>query len=332
MKYYLVIGYQTIEKWRNPGRIQLFLNDQLLDDFVVDSDKSVENICHNTFIDRKKTLKDFIFDSQKSKNTMFTTPFDYAGSKFVGGNTHIKLLERDLREKGNSLCVLNNQNKWIQIDNVTKFLQGFKNHVRRNERSFKNWLERLPFQTYKSQPAQLKLYQLNARQFDLYQNNKLKLKIIGGWSNHTNGFVNKHNMIALFPLLLFPEKFLQENYIERIWEKSKKFFSGEVQMNSYPFYIMNDQIPQPKGNGTFTISKPPAQWPGPNWANSDHPDRYWLLGQPVGGDCEMTFYIHKKHRIYSLHSTKTVPQGQWQLNLCFLHIYKRLVDFIQTVA
>ena len=45
MKYYLVIGYQTIEKWRNPGRIQLFLNDQLLDDFVVDSDKSVENIC-----------------------------------------------------------------------------------------------------------------------------------------------------------------------------------------------------------------------------------------------------------------------------------------------
>lgn len=355
MKYYLVIGYQTIEKWREYGRIQLFLNEKLIEDFPAENEKSYNKFFHNVDVSNETSINQYILNSEQDKSFLtnkqppiqfknplknpikkidseeFTKKFglyhvyNYKGNKIFLNDQIIKQIQR---QKDLKFTRFNHEGKEITIndrnDFVSQVLYQRNERIKREKR-----VDILPLQVQNSQPAQFKVYELDEEQFSLHKHNILTLKIVGGWSNNNNGFVNKHNMIALFPLFLFPKTFLQQKVIEKIWEKSKKFFCSKIQMNSYPFYIINDQMTQPKGNGTFTISKPPAQWPGPNWANSDHPDRYWLLGQPVGGDYEMTFYIHKKHRIYSLHNTKTPPQGPWQFNLCFLHIYKKLANLIQ---
>jgi hypothetical protein len=366
MKYYLVFGYQTIEKWRNFGRIQLFLNEKLVEDFPAENEKSYNKIFHNVVVSNETSINQYILDSNHDKSFLTNkhppilsnkhTPkqfeyidknavqdygerltaeefakfgqyhtYNYKKHQFSLTDTFLKQIQN---QKSLKFKYFNSEGKEIEIDDKNDFVNQVLYQKRKIERR-KEKVKVLPLQVQNSQPAQFKVYELDEDQLSSHKHNTFKLKIVGGWSNNTNGFVNKHNMIALFPLLLFPETFLQQHLIERIWEKSKKFFCSKTQMNSYPFYIMNNQLPQPKGNGTFTISNPPAQWPGPNWANSAHPDRYWLLGQPIGGDCEMTFYIHKKHRIYSLHNTKTPPQGLWQLNLCFLHIYKKLANLIQ---
>ena len=70
MKYYLVIGYQTIEKWREYGRIQILLNGILLDDFVADNENQIDiSHKHNNNLDHVNSFTDFVLENQYIQTT-----------------------------------------------------------------------------------------------------------------------------------------------------------------------------------------------------------------------------------------------------------------------
>ena len=65
MKYYLVIGYQSIEKWREYGRIQILLNNNLLDDFPADNENQIDiSHKHNINLENVNSFADFILENQ----------------------------------------------------------------------------------------------------------------------------------------------------------------------------------------------------------------------------------------------------------------------------
>ena len=70
MKYYLIIGYQSLEKFRQYTRMQVFLNDIMLEDFDLNSEDSISNIFQNSSITDKTTLADAIHNSKQSKTNL----------------------------------------------------------------------------------------------------------------------------------------------------------------------------------------------------------------------------------------------------------------------
>ena len=331
MKYYLVIGYQVIEKWREYGHIQLYLNDNLLESFTADNEQGTEKICHNTTILDDTSLEKFLLDSKQPKATMFDRPFEYSGSKF--SPIHDQMIEKAKHKKQNKITVCDVEFKPHDIDHLDDFAKAMHKQIEKNKIEYSKWKDSVSFQVYLSQPAKFKIIELDESEFENRTTNKITIKIVGGPSNASNGFVSKNNMISLFPLFLIPEIMFNERYLEKIFEKEKKYTLDKKSMNTYPFYIREipwlSKIIDPKPDGTYKIVDPPVQWPGPNFAATAIEGHYRLLGQPIGGDCVMDFFVHKKHRVHSLHFSKNMPRGRWQFNLCFLHVYKKLAKSLQ---
>lgn len=329
MKYYLVFGYQTIEKWRDFGRIQLFLNEKLVEDFPADNEKSNAKIFHNAKVHQSTNIEQYIENSKQDKKTMFMTDYVYKHFQFPP-----------------DFYIFDQLNYWCQKKNITPknyikdkvgnafhfekydiHPQTLLNRVRaqqeKSQKDYESWIEANKEKSYDAvnyQPSALKIIEINSDNLDNEKINHLQIVVLGGPSNHTNGFVSKKNMISIFPVYFFPKKIMDINFLSSLYEKAKKMFLLDYELNSFPYYISKQN----------TAKSTPVQWPGPNYFIEDGKEKF--LGQPIGSNQIINFYIHKKHGIYSLHNTKTAPQGHWQLNLCFLHIYKRLVDFIQTVA
>ena len=328
MKYYLVFGYQTIEKWREYGRIQLFLNGQLIEDFPAENEKSTNKFFHNTKVDQSTNVEKYIESSKQEKISAFQTDFVFKNifrfsptkqtlesikhnfGKTINDERHI------IDKKGNSF--------WFKEHRITPqhlFDQVEKHYLSIREK-YDSWCaenKKKNYNAVNSQPLALKVIEMDVNFFDTKKINHLQVKILGGPSNYTNGFMTEKNMISIFPMYFFPKQILNLITVNNLYEKAKKVFLRDHILDSFPYYV-------PKNNK----AKQPVQWPGPNYYLYKGQETF--LGQPIGGDRVLDFYIHKKHGIYSLHNTMTPPQGQWQLNLCFLHTYRRLVDFIQTVA
>ena len=72
MKYYFILGYESIEKFKQYGRIQIFLNGTMLENFSADNEESISSVFHNTIIKKETTLKDTIYNSKQSKNELDT--------------------------------------------------------------------------------------------------------------------------------------------------------------------------------------------------------------------------------------------------------------------
>ncbi len=256
MKYYLFIGYQTIEKFRDHGKIQIFFDNTLLEEFSA-NELNIKNIFHNTNIDRHTRVYETMYHSKQPK---------------------------------------------------------------------RNYFKDSQYRVYESQPKRIKVIEIDSNEFQRANITKLTIKIVGGPSNNANGFISKRNMVVIFPVFLLPKFGFTFDILDRIYNKMKKNFFSKYKLNSYPFYIENNEVPQPNEDGTYTINKKPLQWPGPNYVPiNENSKNCLLLGQPIGNDCEMNFYIHKKHKIYSIHTSPNPPIGKWQLNLCFVNLYEKLV-------
>ena len=213
MKYYLVIGYQVIEKWREYGHIQLYLNDNLLESFTADNEQGTEKICHNTTIVPDTSLENFLLDSQQPKATMFDKPFEYLGSKF--SPTFDQIIEKAKHKKQNNISVRDVEFKVRHIDHIDEFAKAMHKQIEKNKIEYNKWKDSVSFQVYLSQPAKFKIIELDESEFKNRTTNKITIKIVGGPSNASNGFVSKNNMISLFPLFLIPEIMFNERYLEK---------------------------------------------------------------------------------------------------------------------
>jgi hypothetical protein len=257
MKYYLIIGYQTLEKFRDYGRIQLYFNDLLLEDFTADEENNITNIFHNTNINHDTRVFETMYHSKQPKE---------------------------------------------------------------------NYFKKSIYRVYDSQPKKIKVLEIDSNEFQRANITKLTIKIVGGPSNNANGFISKRNMVVIFPVFLLPKFSFAFDLLNRVYNKMKENFFSKYKLNSYPFYIKDNEVPQPNEDGTYIINKKPLQWPGPNYVPiNENSKNCLLLGQPIGNDCEINFYIHKKHKIYSIHTSPKPPVGKWQLNLCFINLYEKLI-------
>ena len=351
MKYYLILGYETIEKFREFGRIQIFLNGTMLEDFPADNEESISNIFHNTTIENNTTLDKTIHNSKQSKTELETSNLTLAvqAVKSYAENFGKKTKEyEDIQLAGHwlhsgspflkgQLTNLNHANKHEMMKIIAKhvpdiFLQMFNNTYDR-----KNYLTDTPVQkvekkestyrVYDRQPKKFKIFYIDSTAFKDKLINKITISVKGGPSNATNGFTSKRNMIVIFPIFLIPEKMFKYETLNKLYERNKKYFlNNQFELNSYPFYTKNfTQVPQPNSNGTYTINEKPLQWPGLNYMPIDiRSNDCWLLGQPIGDHCIFNLYIHKKHKIYTIHHTPTPPKGRWQLNLCLVNMFEQL--------
>ena len=134
-------------------------------------------------------------------------------------------------------------------------------------------------------------------------------------------------MVVIFPVFLVPKIIFKGKTLDRVFEASKKYYlQKKYTMNSYPFYISSEaQFPRPNKNGTYTLNNKPLQWPGVNYMPLDTRSKdCMMLGQPFGEDFIMNFWLHEKHKIFSIHTSPNVPKGRWQLNLCFVNMFEQL--------
>jgi hypothetical protein len=340
MKYYLVIGYQTIEKYEQYGSIQLFLNDIYLNEFQANSELFLDDILHNININKNTTLQNYV-SSSKVKKVMY----DNAVTKYDGREFFMPPQELlyyytiypslDLSRKSNQNPVINDTNDEDvpikDMKGIVKALEQTRVECLRKfqkKQSAKQQSED-DFKVTSSQPKALKIYEIDSRCFEKQKENKITLRVKGGPSNDSNGFMNKRNMISIFPVFLFPEKILYDNTVEKLFERAKKNFAKKYKMNSYPYYLPhNKHFTKPNKKNLIFEEDIPLQWPGSNMAKNKIATKegvswYMLLGQPIGGDEKLDFYVHRKHKIYSLHVDKKTPKGIWQLNLCFLQMLEK---------
>ena len=133
MKYYLVIGYQTIEKWREYGRIQILLNGILLDDFVADNENQIDiSHKHNINLDHVNSFTDFVLENQFDEKTVL----NHGQKKFRIQQTQPKQLrvleiESQKLKNKNSLLIRivggpsNNQNGFVSKKNMISIFPVF---------------------------------------------------------------------------------------------------------------------------------------------------------------------------------------------------------------
>ena len=286
MKYYLLVGYQTIEKFREFAKIQIYLNNRLLEEFICNETKTINNIFHNTAIEPKTDMLDTLYHSKQPKIINIKKN---GKTRFIA-EKHYKIWH----------------GRGWQLVNTGKKVSNYK--------------------VYGSQPKKIKVFELDAKEFSSVDINHIKIKIVGGPSNNTNGFVSKRNMVVIFPIFLIPKFCFDLNLLNRLFDKMKKNFCQSHQCNSYPFYIKKKREPQPKKDGTFFLNDTPIQWPGPNYIPKEKNSKNcFLLGEPIGNDCEIDLFVHKKHKIHMIHTTSDTPKGKWQFNLCFLNLYEKLI-------
>ena len=350
MKYYLILGYETIEKFREFGRIQIFLNGTMLENFTADNEESISSVFHNTIIKKETTLDDTIYNSKQSKNELDTmnatlavqavkkyaekfekSSKDYENIKLVELSIHRGGDHHELKEHINNLDHINkHQIMMIIAKHIPDvFLQIFNNTYDKKHYLTDNLEPKVQkkYRVYDYQPKKLKILQIDSDAFSNKEINKITISVKGGPSNATNGFTSKRNMIVIFPIFLIPEKMFTYETLNYLYERSKKYFlRKQYQLNSYPFYTSNlGHTPQPNKDGTYTINEKPLQWPGLNYMPVDiRSKECWFLGQPIGNDCNFNLYIHKKHKIYTIHHTPTPPKGRWELNLCLVNMFEQL--------
>ena len=336
MKYYLILGYQTFEKYQKFGTVEIYLNDQLIDQFQSDQEQGTMNIFHNATVDKNTTLENYLKQSclTVSKEIHNLGPIIMNDKSYqFSGNQLIHLITRSGTSQPNINTIDGQPDR---VDPI-KYLKTALTQVSEQIANFWKWYESRPYWITGKQPSHFKIFEIDDANFKAKSVNHLKLKIVGGPSNHSNGFVSKRNMISLFPIIFVPENLLQDNIIERLFNKTKKIFCKNFTLNSFPFFVKDNKLPVSKNNKkktkydpVFSIENPPVQWPAPNYyVANESQDNYFLVGQPIGGNREINFYIHKKHKIYSIHATPHTPKGFWQLNLGFVHLYKKLAKSLQ---
>ena len=353
MKYYLIIGYQSLEKFRQYTRMQVFLNDIMLEDFDLNSEDSISNIFQNSSITDKTTLADAIHNSKQSKTNLDTsndTLVVEALKKYRRELQKKRKVRNETLEKAETLLFKNLdimlKQKMETMDHEVKdavmkilakhvperFLKMFNNtydkkHYLNNTPVTKDDKLKSTYRVCDTQPKKLKILQIDSTAFNTKKVNKLTFHIKGGPSNDTNGFISKRNMAIIFPVFLVPKIIFNKKMLDRVFEGTKKYYLGKkYTMNSYPFYFSAEaQFPQPNKNGTYTLKDKPLQWPGLNYMPIDtRSNDCMMLGQPFGEDLHMNFWIHQKHKIFSIHTSPNVPRGRWQLNLCFVNMFDLL--------
>ena len=269
-KYFLFIGYQTFEKYQHFGKIQVYLNDTLLEEFDASNEEST-SVSH-------------ILKTGKRKNPV-RPQFDI-GFKIQYPNS---------------------------LD--TEYEYNFQS------------------------PKKFKVIDLAETNFQYKKVNNLTIKVKGGPSNYTNGFVTKKNMIMLFPIFMIPETmFIDTKLIDKLFERNKKFFYAMAKnkirdwtTTEFPFYDYRDFHIDLSGTnaGSTPLRCKQFQWPGPNVAeNSNKPNSYFVLGNAHGGNFDLKFYIHKKYNYYSLQALQDPPKGYMQLNMIFPCLFKKFTKLV----
>ena len=194
-------------------------------------------------------------------------------------------------------------------------------------------------------PKKIKMFVLDDSQFA--DENILHLKINGGPSNYTNGFVTKHNTILIFPIFLLPLDFFKDNnFYQKLFDKNKKIFymhkkykqrkdgSIDYKLTYLPWYErIKNTVKNADSNLEMEISNPTYQWPGPNVASNPKSDgKYANLMMANGNDFELQFNIQKKHHIHMLQAFDKKPTGLIQLNMVFMALYDQLKRMADTVS
>jgi len=64
MKYYLFVGYQTIETFRDHGKIQIYFNNALLEEFSANEESGITDIFHNTSINVDTKIFETMYHSR----------------------------------------------------------------------------------------------------------------------------------------------------------------------------------------------------------------------------------------------------------------------------
>ena len=184
MKYYLVFGYQTIEKWRDFGRIQLFLNEQLVEDFPAENEKSYNKIFHNVVVNNETSINQYILDSNQDKSFLTNKhppkqfeyldknavqdygdrltaeefakfgqyhTYNYKKHQFSLTDTFLKQIQK---QKDLKFTYFSSEGKEIEIDDKNDFVNQVLYQKRKIERR-KEKVKVLPLQVQNSQPAQV---------------------------------------------------------------------------------------------------------------------------------------------------------------------------------
>ena len=283
MKYYLIIGYQTLGKFKKYPKIAIYHNDFLLDEFDANNEEY-------THISTNLNIGVKAYPWYREIQNYFTTGW------------------------------------WVDAHDPDK---------------------NIPHTFELNVPKKYKVVELDESVFSKDKVGKLKIQVKGGPTNYTNGFVTKTNTLLIFPVFLIPEIFFDTklNLPEKVFTKNKNFFHKFVtrtkdyymRMQSFPFYNsrnlwieINGQLKKGKSFHDAVVQDKQLQWPGPNYCeNADQKGRYFILGSDIGQDFAMQFYIHRKHKIYSLQAFEDAPIGYFQLNLvysCMLSKLKLLID------
>ena len=299
MKYYLFIGYHTIEKFLQYAKIQVHLGDRLLEEFPADS-TDVTNIFHNTTIDKDTTLLDTLYHARQPK---------------------VVTIKKINRVKDRSMMGRGDAGEIKIINEKELRVWESRGWIKSNDKPESSYTVNT------SQPKKIKVIEIDSTEFEYANITNLKIKVVGGPSNNTNGFITKRNMVILFPIFLIPQFCFDLNVVIKYFNMAKKNFLSNYKLNSYPFYFKNTgEEPRPRHDRTYFIPEIPIQWPGPNFIPKKvNGKNCFLFGEPIGNDCEFNFFVHKKHKIYMLHTSINPPIGKWQLNLCFVNLYEKLV-------
>jgi hypothetical protein len=261
MKYYLIIGYTTFDRYEKFAQLQVFIDDVLIEQFDAD------NVQHKQY---SKTLP----LGMKFADTFNTPDLNYSWH-------------------------LNDPN--LDLDVEIKF----------------------------DCPQKFKVIQIDSQQ--LKTCSKLQIKIIGGPSNYTNGFINKYNLVQIFPLFLVPEILVTNQSLnDNFFKRTRKYYHlfkrtrdtqdyKKTSLALFPHCLISQNDLKIIFSGSKDEDYQNAlkkysdsiQWPGTNLMRYITKDNEYIdmIGRRIGGNYQIEQFIHKKHGIHFLHNNKKPPKG-----------------------
>jgi len=286
MKYYLIIGYRTYEKYWEFGKIQVFGDGKFIDEFKADNEYSFTH---------KKVLS-------------LGCPKGTPNIRYTGINYNLSLHDPDNTCSG-----------------------------------------QLIFDC----PKKFQIIEINEEYIGKI--NRIQIKVTGGPSNNANGFMNKANMVQIFPVFLFPENVLwnksltdeiYRRHYRYSWKKQQeidpKLYDVDLALGNFPHDLIeyrqgqmetmySGDINDPTHNDLCKKYSADIQWPGPNFINLKKNGKTYhtWIGQPRGGDYGLEYYVHKKHKIYFLHTSSQISKPRILLNMIWYSLIEKLQKAIE---
>ena len=288
MKYYLILGHRAQDKHKEFGKIQLFIDETLLEEFDAD------------------------------------------GEEFF---KHEKVLPLGIRQRDHK-TLLPEINFQVSIHDPDNTVHG-----------------KMRFDC----PKKFKIIEID--EVDLGNINRIHIEVIGGPSNYTNGFMNKTNTIQIFPVFMFPESLLHDQdlvdkifkrYWRYAWKREPKLdqtrYDANFPLGNFPHdlidyrndleQIISGNIDDPAHNDICKKYSADIQWPGPNFVRLTRNGKTYhtVIGQHLGGDYGLDYYVHKKHGTYFLHTSPQISKPRIHLNVIWYSLLQKIKKSITQIT